>query len=91
MILAVWYKQALKDSLLGQVYVDQNKTKGVDVEDKNINYHVAIDNGTADWYEIKGYPTMVVVDAAGKITWKGYPWQPGLENAIKKALKESTN
>jgi len=36
MILAVWYKQALKDSVLGQVYVDQNKTKGVDVDDKNI-------------------------------------------------------
>ncbi|MCK5180006.1 MAG: hypothetical protein KAR32_10790, partial [Candidatus Omnitrophica bacterium] len=36
MILATWYKQNLKESLLGQVYVDQNKTKGVDVEDKQI-------------------------------------------------------
>ncbi len=37
MILATWYKQNLKESLLGQVYVDQNKTKGIDLEDKQIN------------------------------------------------------
>ncbi len=36
LILAVWYKMNLKESLLGQVYADQNKTKGVDVEDPNI-------------------------------------------------------
>ena len=36
MILATWYKKRLRESLLGQVYVDQNKIKGVDVEDKNI-------------------------------------------------------
>jgi len=35
-ILATWYKKNLKESLLGQVYVDQNKTKGIDVEDKSI-------------------------------------------------------
>ncbi|MBI3602270.1 MAG: fructose-bisphosphate aldolase [Candidatus Omnitrophica bacterium] len=34
MILAVWYKQALKDSLLSKVYVNQNKTTGVDDQDK---------------------------------------------------------
>ena len=33
MILATWYKMNLKDSLLGRVYVDQNKIKGVDIED----------------------------------------------------------
>ncbi len=36
MILAVWYKQALKESVLGQVYVDQNMTKGVDAEDTQV-------------------------------------------------------
>ena len=83
-----------KDQGMELIALSQDKSTEIVrqfVEDKNINYHVAIDNGTADWYDIKGYPTMVVVDAAGKITWKGYPWQPGLENAIKKALKESTN
>ena len=33
MILAIWYKQNLQKSLLGQVYVGKNKTKGVDIED----------------------------------------------------------
>lgn len=36
MILATWYKKNLRETLLGQVYMDQNKVKGVDVEDKNI-------------------------------------------------------
>ena len=36
MILAVWFKKRLKESLVGQVYVDQNKTRGIDVEDKNV-------------------------------------------------------
>ncbi|HCI44233.1 MAG TPA: hypothetical protein DE315_01690, partial [Candidatus Omnitrophica bacterium] len=34
-ILATWYKLNLKDSLLGQVYVDKNKVSGVDVADKS--------------------------------------------------------
>ncbi|MBF0386203.1 MAG: hypothetical protein HQL27_10110, partial [Candidatus Omnitrophica bacterium] len=37
MVLATWYKQNLKQSLLGQVYVNQSKTKGVEVADKEIN------------------------------------------------------
>ncbi|MBI4308730.1 MAG: hypothetical protein HY591_00190, partial [Candidatus Omnitrophica bacterium] len=35
MILAAWYKNTLKESLLGKVYADKNKIKGIDVEDKN--------------------------------------------------------
>ena len=34
MILAAWYKIKLRDSLLGQVYVDQAKVKGIDTEEK---------------------------------------------------------
>lgn len=37
MILAVWYKNNLKESLLGQVYADKNKTRGIDLDDKQIN------------------------------------------------------
>ncbi len=40
MILATWYKLKLKNTLLGQVYVDQNKTKGVDTQDKHINQKI---------------------------------------------------
>ncbi len=40
MILAAWYKQNLKQSLLGQVYVDQNKIKGIDTEDKQMTQKI---------------------------------------------------
>jgi len=33
MILASWFKKKLKRSLLGQVYVDQNKIQGIDIHD----------------------------------------------------------
>ena len=35
LILATWYKKNLKQSVLGKVYVDQNKTKGVETDDKS--------------------------------------------------------
>ena len=34
MILATWYKKSLKESLLGKIYADQNKTAGVETQDK---------------------------------------------------------
>lgn len=37
MILATWYKVRLKESLLGKIYVDQNKTDGVTQEDPATN------------------------------------------------------
>jgi len=33
MVLATWYKMSLKETLLGKAYADQNKVKGVDLED----------------------------------------------------------
>ena len=42
MILATWYKRNLKESLLGQVYADKNKTRGIELEDKTVKekiYH----------------------------------------------------
>ncbi|MEW5895511.1 MAG: hypothetical protein AB1650_07130 [Candidatus Omnitrophota bacterium] len=36
-ILASWFKDNLKESLLGQIYVDKNKTKGVENDDKQIS------------------------------------------------------
>jgi len=35
-ILAAWYKQALKNSLLGQVYADKGKVIGVEINDPDI-------------------------------------------------------
>lgn len=56
------------------------------VREKGINYHVAIDNGTANWFGIRGYPTLVVVNHQGKVAWQGYPWSPEFEEAIEKAM-----
>lgn len=35
MILATWYKKKLKSSLLNNIYLDKNKTNGIELEDKN--------------------------------------------------------
>lgn len=39
-ILAAWYKQALKESLLGRVYADQAKVAGVEIDDKDMKERV---------------------------------------------------
>ncbi len=55
MILATWYKQNLRETLLGQVYVDQNKTRGVDTDDKQVTnkiynqYLEAFEKGVYDY------------------------------------------
>lgn len=36
LILAKWYEETIKETILNQVYVDQNKIAGIDLEDKNI-------------------------------------------------------
>ncbi len=36
LILASWYKQSIQESLINQLYSDQNKVAGVDVEDRSI-------------------------------------------------------
>ncbi len=36
MILAVWYKKTLRDSVLGKIYVDRNKAAGIQVDDPGI-------------------------------------------------------
>ncbi len=40
MILATWYKKNLKASLLGQYYVNQSKTDGVEINDPAINQKI---------------------------------------------------
>lgn len=34
LILAIWFKDKIKESIFGQAYVDQGKVSGVDIEDK---------------------------------------------------------
>jgi len=35
MILGAWYKKNLRESLLGQIYMNQNKIQGIDIKDKH--------------------------------------------------------
>jgi len=53
---------------------------------RGINYDVAIDNGTSDWFGIKCYPTVVVVNHTGKVVWCGYPWSREFEESIEAAI-----
>ena len=61
------------------------------IQEKGINFHVAIDHGTADWYEVKYYPTVAVVNHEGKITWQGKPWDKKFVKAIDKAMSAAPN
>ncbi len=39
-ILATWYKKALKESLLGQIYTDKSKVAGVETDDKEMKQRI---------------------------------------------------
>lgn len=39
-ILATWYKKALKDSLLNKIYADKSKIEGIKFDDKDIKQKV---------------------------------------------------
>jgi len=39
-ILATWYKQNVQQSILHKIYVDKNKTDGIDTKDKEINQKI---------------------------------------------------
>lgn len=39
-ILATWYKQTLRDSLLGRIYADKSKTAGVETDEKDVKQKV---------------------------------------------------
>ena len=40
MILATWYKKNLRESILGQVYVDRNRVSGIDTDDREAKYRI---------------------------------------------------
>lgn len=40
MLLAAWYKNRLRESLLGQVYVDKTRTDGIAIADREINHKI---------------------------------------------------
>jgi len=40
MILATWYKKSLRESLLGEAYVNQNKIQGIALQDKRVKQKI---------------------------------------------------
>jgi len=36
LVLAMWYKENLRESFLGQVYMDQNKTQGIELKNREV-------------------------------------------------------
>jgi len=78
----------------GLVFISLSEDKSADlvrdfVQKKGINYHVAIDNGTADWFGITGYPTVFVVNHQGVVVFEGYPWSLEFEKAVAEAIKQA--
>jgi|GEM_PF-1663161 len=62
MVLATWYKQALKTSILNKVYADKNKVSGVNVDDPKATdkiyaqYLVAFEKGVCDLVRVEQDP-----------------------------------
>ena len=79
-ILATWFKKSLKESFLGQVYVDKNKVAGVDVEDKKVKekiynqYVVALQEGVYDLikedFDIASQTTLARRYFSGGVSWE---------------------
>jgi thiol-disulfide isomerase/thioredoxin len=61
-------------------------------KDNNVNYALYVEpgadaGGVRDRYAVEEYPTVVLLDANGKVLWKGHPNKRlELEAAVKQAL-----
>lgn len=75
MILAAWYKKSLKESLLGRVYVDQQKVKGVEYEDSVIR--------NVDQYDGEGFDDRRINDAQNIYNQYLEAFQKGVVNFLK--------
>jgi len=70
MILAAWFKVNLKESLLGHVYVDKGKTRGVDTKDRTVNQKI--------------YETYLEAFRKGAYDFVGEEYDPGSQQIIER-------
>lgn len=59
------------------------------VQSKSINYNVAMDNGLARKYFVRGIPEAFIIDRNGYIAWQGHPMNPQFESNIEKTLTDT--
>jgi thiol-disulfide isomerase/thioredoxin len=52
-----------------------------------VRYSIYIDNGAADWYEVRGYPTLIIIDQDSKIAWIGNFYGPEFIEALNNCLR----
>ncbi|GEM_PF-2135242 len=93
LILAAWFKRALKDSILNKIYTDQNKIAGVDIEDKEVKqkiynqYLEAFKKGVYDYIK-EDYDPATQEIIARRYFSGGVGFNPGdFGGGIKGALK----
>ncbi|MEI7998295.1 MAG: hypothetical protein WCH62_02145, partial [Candidatus Omnitrophota bacterium] len=100
MILAAWYKRVLKESLLGKIYLDRSKIKGVDQQDTEANHRIyqqyltAFKKGVFNYIkeDVDRYtkePIPRKYFSGGAIGCKAY--QPSSGNSGLKVLKRLTS
>lgn len=57
------------------------------VDKYGVRYGVYMDNGAADWYEVRGYPTLVIIDQNNRIAWIGSFYGPAFIEALNNCLR----
>jgi len=95
MILAVWFKRNLKNSLINRLYVDQGKIQGIDVADKNIKekiyerYVAALKKGVYDYIR-EDYDPKTDELIPRKYFSGGFEWPAGFPLSAVRNLPEGT-
>ncbi len=88
------FHQQFKDRGVRLLTMSKEDAGTVDkfVKDKKILYPVAIDDGgkTAEIYGVSGVPDALVLDADGRIVWRGHPGDhESLVKAVEQALEDA--
>lgn len=99
MLLAKWYKQSLQQTLLGQVYADKGKVKGVETADKGDNekiydqYVEAFKKGVFDFikkdYDEKMRQIIPRKYFSGGVDWTGQNLNVGSGPIVRKKVESA--
>ncbi|MBZ0166420.1 MAG: GNAT family N-acetyltransferase, partial [Candidatus Omnitrophica bacterium] len=95
LILASWYKESIKQSLINQLYSDQNKINGIDIDDREAKeriyrqYIAAFEEGVYDYIKEELDPvTQEVIPR--KYFSGGVRFRMGLQTGVIRRTADST-